>query len=535
MLGFFTDSYPDELLYSVCSRYHQRVGNRSKEATARDLFGTGRAKIVIDLPSRLDHLVTQLPPGHRYTVERIIDEYTMLPYYEPFMPPTRAYQLRNDMRGEGNGGSIHGRIGILTSQIRIDFLRFCPMCVADDAKQFEPYWHRIHQAPGVEICPIHAVFLEQSDIHVLNRSNNEAFVTAKQALKDARNMNTRPVDKRNRNHQALLKVAEDASWLMRSRTGATGLNDLRNRYLNLLFNRELIKGQSRVRSRELLSRFKEYFSAELLETLHCNLERSYNWLSRLIQTSRGTHHPIHHLLLMQFLGCSAEEFFRMLGREITSRTSSNESQVPKKREGRVKDSPAVKATKLETYRSQWLQAVKENPGVSRSTIRSKIPAVYGWLNKHDKEWLEGYAPARQVPSGPAPLIDWVKRDTEIAAEVKVAYNRLVNAPGRPVRASRTAIAREVRQLGAVYKSGGKLPLTNKALDELAESVEHYAIRRIWWAVERFRQENVRANYWRLLTRAAVSYKIATAPEVKAAFYAAVASLDPINESVPAKQ
>jgi hypothetical protein len=120
MLGFFTDPHPDELLYSVCSRYHERAGNRSKESTAYDLFGTGHAKIVIDLPSRLGHLVSQLPPGHCYTVERFINENTMLPYYEPFLPHSRACQLRQDMQEGEMGGGIHGRIGILRSPVRLN-------------------------------------------------------------------------------------------------------------------------------------------------------------------------------------------------------------------------------------------------------------------------------------------------------------------------------------------------------------------------------------------------------------------------------
>lgn len=56
MIGFFTDPYPDELLYSACARYHRRARNISKEATARDLFGSGRTKIVVDFQTRLNYL-----------------------------------------------------------------------------------------------------------------------------------------------------------------------------------------------------------------------------------------------------------------------------------------------------------------------------------------------------------------------------------------------------------------------------------------------------------------------------------------------
>jgi TniQ len=154
MIGFFTDPYADELLYSACARYHRRARNRSKEATARDLFGNNRAKIVVDFPTRLDYLAAQLPPA-TYSVNRLIDEHTMLPLYSPFMPPERHATLRQDMRGEG-GGSLHARLGILTSGIDVKQLRFCIVCVEDDR---EPYWHRIHQFPGVEVCSTHSVFL----------------------------------------------------------------------------------------------------------------------------------------------------------------------------------------------------------------------------------------------------------------------------------------------------------------------------------------------------------------------------------------
>ena len=166
MIGFFTDPYPDELLYSALARYHRRARNLSKEATARDLFGNKRAKIVVDLPTRLDYFASQLP-SETYSVNRLIDEYTMLPFYSPFTPSERHVALRQSMSGEG-GGSLHARLGILTSGIDVKHLRFCILCVQEDR---EPYWHRIHQAPGVKVCPTHSILLSLSDVSVRNRSN----------------------------------------------------------------------------------------------------------------------------------------------------------------------------------------------------------------------------------------------------------------------------------------------------------------------------------------------------------------------------
>ena len=535
MLGFFPDPHPDELLYSVCSRYHERSGNRAKETTAHDLFGTGRAKVVVDFPSRLGHLVSQFPPGHSYTVERLIDENTMLPYYEPFLPPERACQLRLDMRDGDVGGGIHGRIGVLTSSLRLDYLRYCPACVAEDVRRCrEPYWHRLHQAPGVVVCPEHAVFLETSDVSVLNRRNGEAFITAKRA-RGAETAAPRPVDPHNRDDRARLLIAQDVLWLMHSRVAAAELDSIRGRYFNLLTDRGLMSGR-KVRKPELEVRFKEYYSPELLEALSCGLERHNHWLKRLWQDRRSTHPPLHHLLLMQCLGCSPEDFFNTPAEfPIAGQPLPQEKTARRTGCGKEAESPEVRAAKQAGYREQWKRAVKENPRIGRMSIKDKVPMAYNWLLKHDREWFEQNSPARLAPPGPPTLVDWGSRDAEFAAEVSSTYERLVSAPGRPIRASRTAIAREIGQLGAVYKSADKLPLTNKALDEYAESVEAYATRRVWWAAECFRRENVRANKWQLLTRAAVSYKIAAVPEVSAAFAAAVASLDPINEPVPANR
>src|SRR5947208_2900992 len=130
MIGFFTDPYGDELLYSACARYHRRARNRSKEATARDLFGKAQTKVIVDFQTRLDYLAAQLPPT-TYSASHLIDEHTMLPFYAPFMPAERHEALRRNMCGEG-GGSVHARLGVLTSGLNVERLRFCAVCAEED-------------------------------------------------------------------------------------------------------------------------------------------------------------------------------------------------------------------------------------------------------------------------------------------------------------------------------------------------------------------------------------------------------------------
>ncbi len=168
MIGFFPDPYPDELLYSVCARFADRVQYRGKSSVIRELFGTRNAVAIVDFPCRLGHLVDILPSGHHYTVDRFIDDHTLLPFYSPFCPPQRINQVREDMRGS-NGCRIYGRLGILVNR-PADWLQFCPICVNNDIQKFgECYWHRVHQLPGVKVCPIHGVFLEESQAHKTSR------------------------------------------------------------------------------------------------------------------------------------------------------------------------------------------------------------------------------------------------------------------------------------------------------------------------------------------------------------------------------
>jgi hypothetical protein len=55
---------------------------------------------------------------------------------------------------------------IYNLQTPIRFAQFCPNCIQDDIKlQGFPYWHRIHQLPGVDHCIIHNISLVNTNSH----------------------------------------------------------------------------------------------------------------------------------------------------------------------------------------------------------------------------------------------------------------------------------------------------------------------------------------------------------------------------------
>lgn len=211
MIGCFPDPYPDELLYSVCARFHERVQYPNKKNTLRELFGDEAAIAVVDLPSNLRNLASALPAGSPYTVERLINQHTLLPFFAPFLHPKQFRQLWADMEGS-RGPAIHMRSGLMGSLVQPpEWLRFCPECVQEDKQQFsESYWHRLHQIPGVEICPQHQVRLVDSQVRVQNPTTRHEFITAEQGIKLPKSQSYTLKDS---HHNILLKIAQNATWL----------------------------------------------------------------------------------------------------------------------------------------------------------------------------------------------------------------------------------------------------------------------------------------------------------------------------------
>jgi len=258
MIAYFPPAYPDELLYSICARCFDRVGYRSKQALVQELFGTRTILACIELPSHLDTLIAALPAGHHYTADQLIDDHTLLPFYGPFLPPARLYRIRQHMRGN-KGPMIHTRAGIMASRVPLPrWLRFCPLCLQEDQKEFgECYWHRIHQVPGVEVCPIHKVYLQKSTIPAQDRETRYEFVSAKRATRQM--VWQSPVSVAPR-HEVLLSLALDALWLLSERHLSQGPHFLYRRYSQLLADLDLATYKGRVLISELQQKFRSCYS-----------------------------------------------------------------------------------------------------------------------------------------------------------------------------------------------------------------------------------------------------------------------------------
>ncbi|WP_072874544.1 TnsD family Tn7-like transposition protein [Alicyclobacillus tolerans] len=331
MVAFFPTPFHDEIFYSVLARFHTASGNISPKATVMDLYGTTTVTAVIDLPAHFDALIGHLPLRHSYTADALIKAYTLYPFYSAFLPPKRANLVIESMRGD-LGHSVHNRLGIMASSISMDkTLKYCRKCFDDDKTRWgEAYWHRMHQIPGVFICPTHKTPLCRSRSLPMNRHE---FVSA------AHEKYHQDVQENNGNSEGVFTHDAPSAWddavskitvllqdeelstkyrmlvdnvdkLLNSSHPNRPMEWFANHYVERLKEIGLANVHGHVRQVEFRRVFVNYYGEPFLEVMQSSVsERDDNWLNAIVRKHRKTFHPIRHLLLMQFLGISLDDLF----------------------------------------------------------------------------------------------------------------------------------------------------------------------------------------------------------------------------------
>jgi hypothetical protein len=374
-----------------------------------------------------------------------------------------------------------------------------------------------------------------------------------------------------------------------------------------------------VRADELLRRFRRHYPAGILKALRCELEgrevRKVNWLLRLVRDSKHVQSPLHHLLLINFLGSTTQDFFSLpvelnyfgeppwpclnpasghrgeskstlceisyRGKNhrpvgtfscecgfVYARTGPDETPEDRNRISKMKSfghvwedalrclwaDPSLSisgiASRLEVdpltirrhaerlrlslsgsrrvpslssalrlktvshvaererkrrkHRALWLDAMKERPQSSMKSLRRGLPRTYSWLVQNDAAWLRAHRPQPSKRARAATSVDWGRRDSKLAPAVRESAVRLKATQGRPIRVTKTAVGRDLGQVTLLQQKIHKLPLTAAALREVVESRVDFAIRRVMWVAESFRQAGTQPRAWELIMRANVS-------------------------------
>lgn len=300
-LTFFPAPLLDETLYSVVGRYHRLGGFADDRSTSTKLFGNANSGFMHDFPCGIDKLCLVVN-GWADQHSSIIHEYTILPFYEPFLSENTLLAVTEAMR-HGEGERLKFILGLTASRLDATHpLRACPTCMKEDTTTYgAAYWHRAHQLPGVHVCDCHAIPLVILPLKT-NRLSKFRYLLP---CDISRSDQIQAIQPDNELSKCLLEFSRTARHLMDARLPSFDTSLLRNIYRDGAAAAGYMLKDGNIDQQRLKSAFLEHFSplagiSEFTDIIE-SIRYDANFLAALLRKPRTQKHPIKHLLLIQLL------------------------------------------------------------------------------------------------------------------------------------------------------------------------------------------------------------------------------------------
>lgn len=288
--------HKDMTFFSWMSATHMMNGYPSSYQLSKELLGNGSAGTRLDFPSHLEKFCSNTfnAFGDLYSLAK---NSTVLPYYLTFRPTNIFDNCIRLMAGNSveNLKFILGLPPSRTNQFPI--LKFCPSCFELDVEALGyGYWHRDHQLPSAHICAKHGELLHTLLLREDGRGKNELTLPS---INNGHVIQT-PIS-------SLPLLQELSSLSVKAMTGLLpsefNPQQLQFTYHHGLKQHGLITLRGKIKVNELLYRLQKYFQPIQSISPYDKLlaKDKISHFLKLIRKPRGFHHPIAHLLLIQFL------------------------------------------------------------------------------------------------------------------------------------------------------------------------------------------------------------------------------------------
>jgi len=304
-LDFFPSPYPDEHLYGIVGRYHQRAGNTSSKKTSLELFDAGGMCVSVSNIYNLDSLCNKLSQDSLLTADYLIKKHTLLPLYSTFMS------------AEDVADRIKGICKIVKPIPRTtwDFLRqktgnnrflmHCPECIAEDKTIYgESYWHRSHQIHGLDVCNKHGEWLLQSNVLTAFEERQFDYTLPENAVFSP-HFGARDV----RLKKHIQSLAKSANWLLTYTEKPIHISKVLGKYYKRLSELGYSKNFGFVKEQMLLNDIEKFCISKGSKMIppDINMYGENQWLLSILKGTRYFNSPINHLLFMHFLEISCGE------------------------------------------------------------------------------------------------------------------------------------------------------------------------------------------------------------------------------------
>ena len=284
---------PDESLFSIFSHRQSIVVRNPSVEGLQEFFGRRLPLLSTGFPTGLNHLAHYLEPTGAWSLDRLVDTFTFIPYVIHFYPPKTVQRIRKTIV-TGDGRGVKTLLGWVASRLgAYDSLRGCPVCAREDFDRFgRPYWHRSHQLPSVSACAAHAVCLVRMDVPTRD-SKRFNLAVPDPHLCEAACVAARPQQTR---------FAEWSDYFLNHSSHLRPVVDFRSIYVECLRDLDLVTPGGRIRQRD----YEVWLRSKIERDVDCNL----GWVAKLVRKPRGTLHPRFHISLLMALFPGPADFLR---------------------------------------------------------------------------------------------------------------------------------------------------------------------------------------------------------------------------------
>ncbi|MCL6606129.1 MAG: TnsD family transposase [Paenibacillus sp.] len=297
--------YPDELVYSFCSRIHFYSGNQIVRKTTNRLFGNAEKTIHILWPTRLDYFSNNCQLG--LSTSELVTKHTLFPYYTKFLSKEKSNKIFEAIVYGISRSNPSAYLGL--NQNNVSRLHLCPLCAKEDISNFgEPYWHRSHHLPGSKVCYKHNVYLLTEcplcNESFANTSNKELNITPM----FCNNGHSLEFVIENDNMDLLL-IAQENNFLLTS-----DRNISRQFVFNKFIEYAKVKEYQNVQSTiilydKLFPDFIKRFPKPFLDLIGITITGDQiKGINRIFWRREKPIHTLYVLLLMIFFGGTSEDF-----------------------------------------------------------------------------------------------------------------------------------------------------------------------------------------------------------------------------------
>ena len=428
MIGFLPAIYDDELVYSWFSRYYLYSGYYAATSVMLDLYDNKTIRPSVELLNNLSSETKDIISRY-ISLEDLVYYHTMFPEYGRFINPDKRNRLIIDF-DFSKGNWINALIKPTSTQKR--FLKYCPVCAKEDRENLgETYWHRKHQIRGIMICPIHQVYLADTDI-VIDRNLTR--------FKPAENIVPGVSDERTCEDAVIIALANYMAKLFENRKYS---HNQVGKYFNDRINEKYINHNGTRRMDLFYGDYRNYYSSYDSDEL-----MTMDYMIKLFRGDASAYK--YYCQLAVFMNITIEE---LLSDEYRG---FDERQI-------------------------FLDiALKTGEPIERVTLIGK--AVIEAYTKSKGQLSKGIQASRKMK----------QLDEELLPNVKSVVSEIYGMDdNRPHRVTLTAVS---RALNMDSHKIAKLPLCKAEIERFYESQEHYWAREIIWAVGQIEKNNEPMNF-----------------------------------------